>query len=89
MNTTRNNNTTTTNETTNNTNIYQNHQHRQPVNSTELTQNSDSLNTTLSTLQNVNKPLPCLQRQNSAHFCRTYNLQINHERHTHHGLMDL
>ena len=32
-----------TNDTTSNTNIYQNHQHRQLVSSTELTQTSDPL----------------------------------------------
>ena len=58
QNTTRNNNTSIANETTNNTNIYQNQQHRQPVNSTELTQNSYPLNTTLSILPNANTPLP-------------------------------
>ena len=44
-----NNNNNATNDTTKNTNCYQNHQHGQPVNSTELTQNSDTLNTTLPT----------------------------------------
>ena len=56
QNTTRNNNTTTANEITHNTNIYQNQQHEQPVNSTGLTQNSDPLNTILSILPNVNTP---------------------------------
>ena len=56
------------NDTTNHTKLQQNNQHRQPVNSTELTQNSDILNTTLPTLPNVNTPLPRLQRQNSVHF---------------------
>ena len=60
------NNNTTTN-TTENTNIYQNHQHRQPVNSTELTQNSNPLNTTKPPLTKVNTPLPRLHRQNSVH----------------------
>ena len=55
-------------DTTNNTNIYENHQHRPPANSTELTQNSDPLNTTLPTLPNINTPLPHLKRQNSVHF---------------------
>ena len=64
QNTTRNNNTTTAKETTNNTNIYKN----QRVNSTELTQNSDPLNTTLPNLPIVNTPLPRLQRQHSLHF---------------------
>ena len=54
--------------TTENTNIYQNHQHRQPVNSTELTQNSNPLNTTIPPLPNVNTLLPGLHRQNSVHF---------------------
>ena len=61
------NNNTTTN-TTENTNIYQSHQHRQPVNSTELTKNSNPLNTTILPLPNVNTPLPRLHRQNSVHF---------------------
>ena len=55
-------------DTTNDTNIYQNQQYRQPVNSTELTQNSDPLNSTLSTLPNINTPLPRVQRQNFVHF---------------------
>ena len=42
-----NNNHNSTTNTTDNTHIYQNHQHRQSVNSTELTQNSDPLNTTI------------------------------------------
>ena len=50
------------------TNFYQNQQHRKPVYSTELTQNSDPLNTTLSTLPSINTPSPRLQRQNSVHF---------------------
>ena len=57
-----------TTNTTDNTHIYQNHQHRQPVNSTELTQNSNSLNTTIPPLPNVNTPLPRLHRQKSVHF---------------------
>ena len=44
--------------TTDNTHIYQNHQHRQPVNSTELTQNSDPINTTIPILPNISTPLP-------------------------------
>ena len=48
--------------------MYQNHQTRQPVNSTELTQNSDPLNRTILPLPNVNTPLPRLNRQNSVHF---------------------
>ena len=61
------NNNTTTN-TTENTNVYQNHQHRQPMNSTELKQNSNPFNTTIPPLPNVNTPLPRLHRQNSVHF---------------------
>ena len=38
------------------------------MSSTEITQNSDSLNTFLPTLTNVNTPLPRLQRQLSVHF---------------------
>ena len=63
-----NNNNNVTNNITDNTHIYQSHQHRQPMNSTELTQNSAPLNTTLPTLPNVNTPLPRLHRQNSVHF---------------------
>ena len=59
---------TNNNSTTGNTHIYQNHQHRQPVNSTELTQNLDPLNTTIPILPNINTPLPLLLRQNSAQF---------------------
>ena len=54
--------------TTDNTQIYHNHQHRQPVNPTKLTQNSNPLNTIIPTLPNVNTPLPRLHRQNSVHF---------------------
>ena len=50
------------------TNIFENHRHRQPVNSTEITQNSDPSNTTLSPLLNIKKLLPRLQRQSSVHF---------------------
>ena len=50
------------------THIYQNHQHRQTVISTELTQDSDSLNTTLPKLPILNTPLTRLHRQNSVHF---------------------
>ena len=57
-----------TTNTTDNTHIYQNHQHIQPVNSTELTQNSIPLNTTIPTFPNVITPLPRLHRQNSVHF---------------------
>ena len=46
-----------TNDTTNNTHIYQNSQNSQPIKSTELTQNSDALNTTLPTLPKNNTPL--------------------------------
>ena len=60
------NNHSTTNATEN-TNVYQNHQHRQPVNSTELTQNSNPIHTLIPPLPNVNKPLPRLNRQNSVH----------------------
>ena len=63
-----NNNKNVTNNTTNNTYINQNHHHRQPVNSTEWTQKSDPLNTTLPTLPNMNAPLPRLHRQNWVHF---------------------
>ena len=56
------------NNTTDNTHIYHNHQHRQLVNSTDLTQNSYLLNTTLPTLPNVNLPLQRLHRQNSVHY---------------------
>ena len=48
--------------------IYQNHQHKQPVNSTELAQSSNPINTTIPILPNVNTPLPSLHRQNSVHF---------------------
>ena len=57
-----------TTNTTDNTHIYQIHQHRQPVNSTEWTQNSKLLNTTIPKLPNVNTHLPRLHRQNSVHF---------------------
>ena len=53
-----NNNNNITSNTTNNTHNYQNHQHRQPVNSTELTQNSDPLNTVVPTLPIMTTPLP-------------------------------
>ena len=62
-----NNNNNVTNDTTNKTNIYQNHQHSTPANATELTQNSDLINTTLPTLPNINTPLTRLQRQNLVH----------------------
>ena len=63
-----NSNITITNDTTSNTNIYENHRHRQSAKSTELTQNSDPLNTILPKLPNKNTHLARLQRQNSAHF---------------------
>ena len=50
------------------THLYQNHQNRQPVNSTELTQNSDRLNATIPPLPNVNTPLPQLYTRTSVHF---------------------
>ena len=52
----KNNNNNVTSNTTNNTHIYQNHQHIKPVKSTELTQNSDPLKTTLPILLKVNTP---------------------------------
>ena len=52
---------------TTDTHLYQNHQNRQPINSTELSQNSDPLNTTIPPLPNVNTPLPRLNRQNTVH----------------------
>ena len=61
------NNNATTN-ITDNTHIYQIHQYRHPVNSTELTENSDPLNTTIPILPNVNTPLPHLHIRNSVHF---------------------
>ena len=72
----KNNNYNIADETTNNTNIYHNHQQRQPVNSTELTQNSYPLNATLPTLPNVNTPLQRLRRQNLLHF-NTEHLILN------------
>ena len=60
--------TITSHETTNNTNIYQNHQHRQPVNSNKLAHNSDPLNSTPPTLPNTNTPLPHRQRQKLVQF---------------------
>ena len=61
------NNNSTTN-TTETKNIYQNYQYIQHVNSTELTQNSNPLNTIIPPLTNVYTPLPRLHRQNSVHF---------------------
>ena len=52
----------------NDTHLYQNQQYRQPVKSSELTQNSDPLNTTIPVIPNINTPLPRLNRQNSVHF---------------------
>ena len=43
-------------------------QHRRTANLTELTQNSDPINTTLPSLPNINIPSPRLQRQNPVHF---------------------
>ena len=57
--------------------MYQNHQTRQPINSTELTQNSDPLNTTIPPFSNVNTPLPQLNRQNSVHFSTQPVIQNN------------
>ena len=62
---------------TKDTHIYQNHLHRQPLNSTELSQNSDPLNTTLPILPNVNTPLPRLNRQKSVHFNTELIILIN------------
>ena len=42
--------------TTTGTHLYRNHQKRQPVNSTELTQNSDPLNTIIPPLTNIPTP---------------------------------
>ena len=56
-----------TTNTTDHTQINQNRQHRQPVNSSELTQNPDTLTTTILILPNKNTPLPHLHRQNSVH----------------------
>ena len=74
----QNNNTTT--KTTENTNIYQNHQHRQPVNSNELTKNSNPLNTTIPQLPNGDTPLPRLHRQSSLHF-NTQPIILNNSTH--------
>ena len=63
-----NNNHANNNSTINNTTNYQNNQHRKPVNSSELTQSSDPLKTTIPILPNVNTPLPRLHRQNLVHF---------------------
>ena len=64
----KNNNHNSTTNTTGDMHFYQNHQHRQAVNSSELTQNSDPLNKTIPILPNINTPLPRLHRQNSVHF---------------------
>ena len=63
-----NNNHNSTTNTTASTHIDQKYQQRQPVNSTELSQNLDRLDTTIPILPNVNTPLPRLHRQNSVHF---------------------
>ena len=63
-----NNNNNSTTNTTDSTHIYQNHQHREPVNPTEMTQNLDPLNSTKPILPNVNTTLARLHRQNSVHF---------------------
>ena len=65
-----NNNNTNNNSTTHKTHIYLKNQHRQPVNSIELTQISDPLKTTTPILSNVNTPLPLPRphRKNSVHF---------------------
>ena len=69
--------------TTDNMHIYQNHQHRQPVISMELTQNTDPLNSTMPILPNVNTPLPRLRRQNSVHFNTEPNILNNSTQPTH------
>ena len=85
-----NNNNNSTANTTDSTQIYQNHQHRQPVNSTELTQNSDSLNTTTPILPNVNTPLPRLHRQNSIQYTLILNpLFLITQPNLHRGLMKI
>ena len=53
---------------TTDTHLYQNHQNRHPINSTELTQNLYPLNTTIPPLPNINTLLPRLNRQNTVHF---------------------
>ena len=63
-----NNNLEVNNISTNKTNIYENYRNRQPVNSTELTQNSDPLKTNLPLLPILNIHLKRLQRQNSVLF---------------------
>ena len=80
-----NNNNNSNTNTTNSTHIYQRHQHRQPVNSTELTQNSDPLNTTIPILPNVNTPLHRLHRQNSVHF-NTELMILNNSTQPTHGI---
>ena len=62
------NNNNITQTTIDNTGNNHNYQNRQPVNSTELLQNSDPLNTALLQLPNINTPLPLLNRQNFVHF---------------------
>ena len=68
------NNTQTTTDITGN---HCNHQNRHHVNSTELTQNSDPLNTALPQLPNINTPLPRLNNQNSVHFNTEPNILNN------------
>ena len=54
------------------------------MNSTELTQISDLLNTTIPKLPNVNTPLPLLHRQNSVHF-NTQPIILNNSTQPTHG----
>ena len=63
----KNNNHTNNNSTTDNTHNYQTHQHRQPLNSTELTQIPDPLNTTIPILPNINLLLRRLHSKSSVH----------------------
>ena len=49
--------------TIDNAEIYQSHRNRQPVISSELTQNSDLFNSSLPLLSNITTPLPRLQKQ--------------------------
>ena len=58
----------TNSDTTSNTNTYEDHKHCKLVNSTELTQKSDPLNTTLKPLLSVYTLLSRLQRLNSVQF---------------------
>ena len=73
-----NNNHNSTTNTIDNTHVYQIHQHRQPVNSTELTENSNPLNTNMPILPNVKTHLPRLHRENSIHY-NTEPIIINNE----------